>query len=213
MQKITEKYQNILSINEINTLLKINNKSILFFDLDGTLVDTDYANFLSYNKAIQKVINPNYNLIYDINKRFTRQTIKETFPNINETNLIKIIEQKNILYRNYLVKTKLNSFTVEILEKYYKTNIIVLVTHSHKDRAVMILKHHMILDKFTYKFYQENINGGKVNKFQYVLTSLNINSNFIFLFENEFLEIENAIISGIPIENIINVKLITTRQY
>jgi beta-phosphoglucomutase len=26
--------------------------SVLFFDMDGTLIDTDYANFLSYKKAI-----------------------------------------------------------------------------------------------------------------------------------------------------------------
>ena len=35
--------------------LRIKADSILFFDLDGTLVDTDYANFLSYKKAIEFV--------------------------------------------------------------------------------------------------------------------------------------------------------------
>ena len=212
MNKILEKYKDILSSEEIHTLLKINSTSILFFDMDGTLIDTDYANFLSYKKAIQEIINPSYDILYDINKRFTRQTIKELFPTIHEINLKKIIQRKNILYKNYLSKTKLNSLTVEILEKYFKINITVLVTLSHKDRAVMILKHHMIFNKFTHKFYRQNINGVKVNKFQYVLNSLNINSNSIILFENEFLEIENAIISGIPIENIINVKVATTRK-
>ena len=212
MKKIIEKYKDTLSINEINTLLKIDSKSILFFDLDGTLIDTDYSNFLSYKKAIQEIINPSYDILYDINKRFTRQTIKELFPTINQINFEKIIQRKNILYKNYLFETKLNKLFIEILKILSKTNITVLVTHSHKDRAVMLLKHHMIFDKFTYRFYQQNINEGKVNKFQYVLTSLNINSNSIFLFENESLEIEKAIILGIPIENIINVKLITSRK-
>ena len=212
MKKIIEKYKDTLSINEINALLKIDSKSILFFDLDGTLIDTDYSNFLSYKKAIQEIINPSYDILYDINKRFTRQTIKELFPTINQINFEKIIQRKNILYKKYLFKTKSNKLFIEILKTLSKTNITVLVTHSHKDRAVMILKHHMIFDKFTHRFYQQNINGSKVNKFQYVLNSLNITSGSIILFENEFLEIENAIISGIPIENIINVKLITSRK-
>ena len=31
--------------------MKISSEKILFFDLDGTLVDTDYANWLSYKEA------------------------------------------------------------------------------------------------------------------------------------------------------------------
>jgi len=121
LNKILEKYKDILSPEEIHTLLKINSTSILFFDMDGTLIDTDYANFLSYKKAIQEIINPSYDILYDINKRFTRQTIKELFPTIHEINLKKIIQRKNILYKNYLSKTKLNSLTVEILGNSFKS--------------------------------------------------------------------------------------------
>ncbi len=34
---------------------KIRNSDLLIFDLDGTLIDTDYANFLSYKAAIKKL--------------------------------------------------------------------------------------------------------------------------------------------------------------
>jgi FMN phosphatase YigB (HAD superfamily) len=95
VNKIIERYKDTLSINEIKTLSKIDSKSILFFDLDGTLIDSDYANFLSYKKAIQEIINPNNDILYDINKRFTRQTIKELFPTINQINFEKIIQRKN----------------------------------------------------------------------------------------------------------------------
>ena len=30
----------------------INSETVLFFDMDGTIVDTDFANFLSYRDAI-----------------------------------------------------------------------------------------------------------------------------------------------------------------
>jgi len=185
-------------------LLKIDSESILFFDMDGTLIDTDYANFLSYKKAIQEIINPSYDILYDINKRFTRKTIKELFPTIDEINLKKIIQRKNILYKNYLSETKLNSLTVEILEKYSKTNITVLVTHSHKDRAVIILKYHRIFDNFTHKFYKDNRR--VVNKFEYALKYLNIPATSVIVFENEDIEINKAITANIPMKNIIKNK-------
>ena len=39
---------------EIN--LNINSDTVLFFDMDGTLIDTDFANFLSYQEAIKSVM-------------------------------------------------------------------------------------------------------------------------------------------------------------
>lgn len=33
----------------------ISDDTVLFFDLDGTLIDTDYANYLAYEKAIQTI--------------------------------------------------------------------------------------------------------------------------------------------------------------
>ena len=42
------------NLKDIN--LKINSDTILFFDMDGTLIDTNFANFLSYQEAIQSVI-------------------------------------------------------------------------------------------------------------------------------------------------------------
>jgi beta-phosphoglucomutase-like phosphatase (HAD superfamily) len=207
LNKILEKYKDILSPEEIHTLLEINSTSILFFDMDGTLIDTDYANFLSYKKAIQETINSNDDFLYNINKRFTRQTIKELFPTINQTNFEKIIQQKNKIYKNYLFKTKLNNLFAEILQKYSKTNITVLITHSHKDRAVMILKYHRIFDKFTHKFYQQNEDNGRVNKFEYALKYLDVPANSVIVFENEDIEINEAIITGIPIENIIKKRI------
>lgn len=203
MNEILKKYKTFLSYEEVNTLLQIDNKSILFFDMDGTLIDTDYANFLSYKKAIQKVIDLDYDSSYYFHKRFTRNTIKKIFPNINQIDFEKIIEQKNKLYKNYLFKTKLNNLFVEILEKYSKTNITVLVTHSHKDRAVMILKYHRILDKFSHKFYQQDGDKGSVNKFEYALKYLDIPATSIIVFENEDIEINKAITAGISMKNII----------
>jgi len=96
---------------------------------------------------------------------------------------------------------------VEILQKYSKINITVLVTHSHKDRAVMILKYHRIFDKFTYKFYQENEENRNINKFEYALKYLNIPATSVIVFENEDIEINKAITANIPMKNIIKKRI------
>lgn len=40
-----------------NKKIEIDSNHILFFDLDGTLVHTDYSNYLAYKKALE-LVNP-----------------------------------------------------------------------------------------------------------------------------------------------------------
>jgi len=54
----------------------------LIFDLDGTLIDTDKANFLSYQEAIKNVKNIDLKSIYQDSKRFTREKLKLIIPNL-----------------------------------------------------------------------------------------------------------------------------------
>ena len=37
-------------LQELNQ--RINNGNVLFFDMDGTLIDTNFANYLSYTKKL-----------------------------------------------------------------------------------------------------------------------------------------------------------------
>lgn len=58
--------------------MNINSESILFFDLDGTLVDTNFANYLSYKDAIE-ILNPaGLTLPFNLQERFTRSTLKKS---------------------------------------------------------------------------------------------------------------------------------------
>ena len=38
--------------NKTNQVYKVRTQTIFFFDLDGTLINTDFANFLSYNSPL-----------------------------------------------------------------------------------------------------------------------------------------------------------------
>jgi beta-phosphoglucomutase len=106
---------------------KITKDTVLFFDMDGTLVDTNLANFLSYKKAILSVTKLDHDLTYNSDKRFNRSSLKNAVPNLTENEYEKIIQEKEEYYNDFLHETKLIVETADILIKYFKTNKTVLV--------------------------------------------------------------------------------------
>jgi len=185
--------------NEIKT------DSILFFDMDGTLVETNYANFLSYKKAIELVKKSDFNLTYNSKQRFNRSLLKVAVPNLTETELEMIVNEKEKCYNDFLPETQLNNEIVEILDKHFKTNKTVLVTNCRKDRALATLNYHGLTDKFSDFFFRQ-FRGGekKINKFQNAILNLGISANLVIAFENEETEIADAQSAGILIINPIN---------
>ncbi len=97
---------------------------------------------------------------------------------------------------------------MNILLKYFKTNKTVLVTNCREDRALMTLDYHNLTDKFSNLFFRNiSDNGKRINKFKNAILSLSIPAQTIIVFENERLEIEDAINAGILTENIITFKI------
>ena len=175
---------------------------ILFFDMDGTLIDTDLANFLSYKKAINSVTKSGNNLTYNPDKRFNRSNLKNAVPNLTEREYEKIIQEKEEYYNDFIHETKLKSEIADILIKYSKTNKTILVTNCRKDRAIITLKHFGLEDKFSNIFCREfDDNNKKVNKFQNAISKLGVPPNFVIAFENEEIEIADAKQAGISIIN------------
>jgi phosphoglycolate phosphatase-like HAD superfamily hydrolase len=183
--------------------IKISSDSVLLFDMDGTLVDTDFANFLSYKNAIQSVINQDIEIVFNPKERLNRTTLRNVVPNLAQSIYEKIIKEKEKNYYEHLSHTKLNQSVVDILLKYYKTNKTVLVTNCREDRALITLDHHNLTDKF-YKllFRKVSQNGNPVNKYKNAILSLNLSTQRVIVIENETQEIEFALIAGIPINNI-----------
>ncbi len=160
----------------------------LIFDLDGTIIDTNEANFLSYKETIDKVKNLDLNLLYYENKRFTREKLELVIPNLTTKEFKSIIKIKNDIFYKYLPNTKLNTTVLNIIKKFFKTNKIILATNSHKIRADLLLKHYNLFNIFDKKYYEEDYVNNS-SKYQYILNNLNINLNNIIVFEDKYNEI------------------------
>ncbi len=188
-------------MQDINTKIKAD--TVLFFDMDGTLVDTNLANFLSYKKSIHTVLKSDHNLIYNPDKRFNRSNLKSAIPNLSGIEYERIIQEKEEIYTDFLPETKLNKVIADILFKYSKTNKTILVTNSRKERALATLSHFGLTERFNNIFYRQ-FSDKKTNKYLNAISSLDISPNSILLFENEEQEIVDAIIAGIPTNNILS---------
>jgi len=188
-------------VNNVEAL--ITDTIYLIFDLDGTLINTDKANFLSYQEAIKNVKNIDLNLIYDDKERFTRDKLNTIIPHLTVQKFEKIIEMKTSLFQKYLEHTILNTPILEIINKFSKTNQIILATNSHTIKADLLLNYYDLFNLFNKKYYKESY-AGEDNKYQYIINDLNIKSNDIIIFEDNHNEICKASNLGIPSENIIN---------
>ena len=108
------------------------------FDFDGTLFDTDNANYLAYSEAIYRILGGS--IPYE-HSRFTRESIRKYFPHITDDEMIRIINRKEYCFRKYLndvyaVFPNLNIlFALKRLGKK-----IILLTKSSKKRVRQILE-------------------------------------------------------------------------
>ena len=181
--------------------IKITTDKILFFDMDGTLVDTNLANFSAYKKAVDSVLQTDTNLVYNPEIRFNRSVLRANFPHLTDKELEKVIQVKESLYDEFLNVTTLIDENVEVLLKYSKSNQTYLVTNCRKDRALKTLNHFGLIDKFTNVFYRIFDDNKKVNKFENALSILGVPPNIVIAFENEEIEIADAKSAGITIIN------------
>lgn len=184
--------------------IAINN--VLIFDLDGTLINTDKTNFLSYKEAVLKVKKIDLKLLYKNKERFTRRQLYSIIPNLKNQEYKDIIEIKNGVYCKYLHKSKMNNFVFSFIEKFSQTNTIILATNAHKDRVDMLLKYHNLIKNFNHKFYKEDYKSQQNNKFEYIVNYLNIKPHLAVVFEDDKIQIQKAVLSGIPTKNIINMQ-------
>jgi phosphoglycolate phosphatase-like HAD superfamily hydrolase len=160
--------------------------------------------FCHIKKAIESVIKNNIDLIYNPEQRFNRTELKRVIIDISISEYEIIIKEKERCYNDFLSETKLVKDTSDIFFQYSKINKTVLVTNCRENRVMETLKYHGLTDKFSNIFCrQRSETKTRINKYSNAIAKLKILPQSIIAFENEKVEIDDAIKAGIPIHNIV----------
>lgn len=183
-------------------LAKAERAEVIVFDLDGTLVDSDHANFLSYRDAAMYVLSTQIEMDFTQDARVTREVLEEIIPNITVKQLEEIASHKERIYHKYLSETKANTQLIEIVSC-SQGKEVVLATNSHRCRAEMLLNHHGLIESFSRKIYRDA--EYQIDKYVRLMAEIPKEKMSILVFENDKKAIESAIACGIGIEQIIDV--------
>ena len=107
-------------------------RDYVFFDMDGTLVHTDYANFKAYKESVKIVLGSleAQKVRYDGSVRFNKKSLEVTLSGINPQDIQQIVLLKEVLFKNYLKDTFINQEVVDQFVSLSNENDIILVTNS-----------------------------------------------------------------------------------
>lgn len=177
----------------------------VFCDLDGTLVDTDYANYLSYRRAVIEATRGMYDVDFS-NERLNRESLKIRLPSLTAAQLELITSLKSEYFNGFLPETCLNTKLADLITSHNGKSPMILLTCCREMRAVEVLKHHELLVCFTRMICREALLlGGSSNKYDHAITLMGVSPEAVLIFENDNIGIEQAIIAGVPSGNIYKV--------
>src|SRR5690625_5067255 len=105
----------ILSKSDNYWRLKAELADILVFDMDGTLIESDFANFLAYKAAIEEIAPEWKRLLFNPNLRVTRKVLSSIYPGITKQQVDSITKLKDYIYPQFLSSTVSNDILVDLI--------------------------------------------------------------------------------------------------
>lgn len=174
-------------------------KKLALFDLDGTLFNTNDANYFAYNTALEEY---GYSINYEYYSEYCNGRHYTVFlPNIlnNDEELIEEIHnRKKELYHTFLNKVIVNEHLFNIIESIKKEYYVAIVTTASRKNTFEILDYFRKKELFDLILTQEDISKPKPNPEGFVkaMNYFNIEPKDTLIFEDSPVGIEAANKSG-----------------
>lgn len=184
----------------IDSILDIQPEDTLMFDMDGTLIESDSCNTKAYKKAVANVLGEFFVERLDV-VRIDRKVLREKLPWISGEQFEHIVTLKEQYYMELITEVTIVPAIMAILERFLKTNKIILITNAHCQRTMQTLCHLDLTDKFD-GIITNDISNGK-DKFTRALKYFNLNPQKVWVFENDEVQANIAVAAGIDINHII----------
>jgi phosphoglycolate phosphatase-like HAD superfamily hydrolase len=179
----------------------------IFCDMDGTLVDTDYANYLSYRRAVVEVTCGTHDIEFT-NERLNRESLQARLPLLTATQQEAIISLKSKYFTECLSHTRVNIALEHLIMKHCGRNGIFLVTYCREKRAAEVLEYHKLIACFTRLICWEALpEGATSNKYESAIFLTGVSPETVFVFENDSTCVEQAALAGVPRSNLYTVNL------
>lgn len=176
-----------------------------FFDLDGTLVDTHYANYLAYRKALRELgVNVNFAQFKKTIGLSAKKFLPQLAPGHTPAEYQAVAERKAAYYKDYLHRSTLNTELIDFIRDISKSCKIVLVTTAKTKNLQAVLKHHGIEDIFDLVVSQEDVAELKPHPEAYLraLSLTGLKAEEVVAFEDSESGISAAKAAGIPVISI-----------
>lgn len=179
--------------------------SVVFFDMDGTLIDTDRVNYLAYRRALQEVTDGTQDIAFTY-ERFDGASLAKNFPNLTDVQRERIGDLKATYFSELVTETRVNDALAKLIAASHQENRLVLATGCREKRAAELLEHHGLLRLFSRKIFKEDLlAAGSMNKYEHAFRLTGACMRTSLIFEDEPGSVRMAESFGVPRRNIFKI--------
>ncbi len=175
----------------------------LFFDLDGTLVNTYQADFQAYRDAILEVasISISEAEFAKTHGQEMNEKLGSLAPNLPVGDVSKVAAAKKRHYNKYVNSTVANKSLIQFIDSFAGHCLIGLVTTAKHDNAIKVLREHNLERYFSFMVFGDDVEYPKPHPEPYLraLRLSGLNPSDVIVFEDTETGIKSAESAGLAV--------------
>lgn len=173
----------------------------LFFDLDGTLVNTYEADYLAYRDAIREVagIEVDKESFAKTHGQEAKQKLDSLAPGLLDEGVERVRQAKKAHYPKYLHHTVPNETLINFLKDMAQHHVTAIVTTAKSHNAEAVLEAHGLIDLFEVRVYGDDVEHAKPHPESYLLAleRSGLQANEVIAFEDSQSGLDAARAAGL----------------